>query len=295
MPTPPAAFPRRPEVLLAILLSGCVAALSLQVRRSDGGTTAERWLLEVSGVLVRVVAGARSVAADVVSWSATRGRLLEENAALRSRTVALEAELLRLRDADRESRRLAALLGAVPSPPRGTQPARLIALTTSGPFRSALLDRGREDGLLPGSVVVGVEGLLGRVVGLSRTTARVQLLGDRLSAVGVVLPRTGRLAVARGDGAGGARLEYVPAIADVQPGDLVVSSGTDGVYPRDLPLGTVAEVRRAGAVLFLDVALRLAASPQAEPVVFVLPPPVPADAREVEGPSPGEPAPKGTP
>lgn len=292
MTEPAPALPRRPEVLLALLLAGCVAALSLQVRRANGGTVAERWVLEVSGVFVRLVSGARSVAGELSSWSASRGRLLSENAALRSQTVSLQAELLRLRDAERENRRLTALLGAVPSPPRGTQPARLIALTTAGPFRSALLDRGRNDGLAAGSVVVGVRGLLGRVVGLAGGTARVQLVGDRLSAVGVVLPRTGRIAVARGDGAGGARLEYVPAIADVLPGDLVISSGTDGVYPRDLPLGSVAEVRRAGSVLFLDVVLKLAASPQSEPLVFVLPPPVPADALSAEVPAPAS---KGAP
>lgn len=292
MTEPAPALPRRPEVLLAILLAGCVAALSLQVRRPDGGTVAERWVLEASGVFVRLVSGARSVAGELSSWSASRGRLLTENEALRGQTVSLRAEILRLRDAERENRRLTELLGAVPSPPRGTQPARLIALTTAGPFRSALLDRGSNDGLATGSVVVGVRGLLGRVVGLSGGTARVQLVGDRLSAVGVVLPRTGRIAVARGDGAGGARLEYVPAIADVVPGDVVISSGTDGVYPRDLPLGSVAEVRRAGSVLFLDVVLNLAASPQSEPLVFVLPPPVPADALSAEDPAP---APKGPP
>lgn len=273
--TQSSAPPRHPTAVLAFLLAGCITALSLQVRMSDGSTVAERWLLDLSGVWVRSVAGARSAAETVGSWAATRSRLLSENDALKRRVVALEAELLRLRDAEREQGRMAALLGAHPAPPAGTLPARLIALVTAGPFRSALLDRGRDDGVKPGAVVVGVRGLLGRVVGLGATTARVQLVSDRLAAVGVVLPRTSRVAVARGDGAGGSQVQYVPAISDVAAGDLVVTSGTDGVYPRDLPLGSVESVRRSGPSLFLDVPVALAADPQAEPFVFVLPPPVP--------------------
>ncbi|HMM33118.1 MAG TPA: rod shape-determining protein MreC [Thermoanaerobaculia bacterium] len=161
-------------------------------------------------------------------------------------------------------------------------------MDTAGPFQTALLDRGRADGVAPGGVVVGEEGLLGRVVSAGERGARVQLLSDRTAATGILLPRTGRVAVARGDGASGAAIQYVPAIADVAVGEEVVTSGTDGVYPRELRVGRIAAVRRPGASLFLELPVDLAADPSREPLVFVIPPVRP------DAPAPGA-APAGRP
>ncbi len=274
MPSLPIAR-HRPEALLLLLLTGCVVALSLQVRRADGLVTAEGWLLDASGAWVRAFASVRDSVRELSDWAYGRDALRRDNRALREKTARLEGELLRLREAAKDRDRLLALLGSWPSPPPGTHAARLVALTASGPFHSALLDRGTDDGVAVGGVVTGVSGVLGRVVASGTRTSRVQLLTDRLSAVAVVLPRTGRPAVARGDGGGSVSLQYVPALADVRAGEAVVTAGTDGVYPKDLPVGIVREVRPGGPSLFLDLPLRPAADPRTETLVFVLPPLVP--------------------
>lgn len=276
---------RRPEALLLLLLTGCVVALSLQVRRPDGRVSAEGWILDAAGIWVRLWSSARESARDLAEWTSGRESLRVENRLLRAQVSRLEGELLRLRSAEKDRDRLVALMGSWPSPPAGTHPARLVALTTSGPFHSALLDRGTDDGVAVGGVVTGVSGLLGRVVATGRKTSRVQLLTDRLSAAGVVLPRTGRGAVARGDGSGNVSLQYVPALADVVAGEAVVTSGTDGIYPKDMPVGSVREVRPGGPSLFLDVPLRLTADARTESLVFVLPPLVPAGAAAPPGPA----------
>jgi rod shape-determining protein MreC len=192
--------------------------------------------------------------------------------------TSLEVQLHALREVGLERDRLVKLLGAVPSPPEGTRPARIIVIETAGPFQSALLDRGRSDGVFPGGAVVGEAGLIGRVVAAGERSARVQLLSDRTAATGILLPRTGRAAVARGDGASGATLQYVPAIADVAADEAVVTSGTDGIYPRGLVVGKIAAVRRPGASLFLELPVRVSADPRQEPLVFVFPPVRPDDA-----------------
>lgn len=280
--------PARPALVLATLLGSCVILLSLQVRRSERGTLAEEWALDASSVLVRGTTGVRAAAGSLAGSFATREALREENAALRERVTALEARLHSLHGAALERDRLVRLLGAVPAPPAGTRPARIVVIETAGPFQTALLDRGRADGVGPGGVVVGEDGLLGRVVSAGEHGARVQLLSDRTAATGVLLPRTGRMAVARGDGASGAAIQYVPAIADVAVDEEVVTSGTDGVYPRGLRLGRIAAVRRPGASLFLELPVELAADPSREPVVFVIPPVRP------DAPAPGT-APAGRP
>jgi rod shape-determining protein MreC len=269
---------RRPVAILALLLSGCVVALSLQVRRPGGQTVAEGWFLDLMGVGVRGVAGLREGAHAVQERTSGRRRLLSSNDALRSRVLELDRELSVLRDAERDRQRLLGLYSAHPSAPPESRVARMVSLVTAGPFHSALLDRGRAEGLETGGFVVGIHGLLGRVVGTGEQTARVQLLSDRLAAVGVLLPRSGRVAVARGNGTGGISVEYVPVIADVVAGDLVVTSGTDGIYPRDLPVGTIEAARKGGASLFLELPVRLTASPEQETTVFIFPPLAPREA-----------------
>ena len=272
MPTPTQAV-RRPETVLAFLLSACLALLSLEVRRPNGQTVGETWLLDAGAPFVRLVTGTRSLASELKDWASSRRHLLADNRSLKQRVTELDAELLRLRDADRDKTRMMELFNTLPHPPALTRSARLIALETAGPFRTALLDRGTLDGIGQGGVVVARGGLLGRVVAAAPHTARVQLLTDRTAAVGVLFLRTGRAAVARGDGAGGVALQYVPrsAYEELALNDEIVSAGTDGVYPRDLPIGKIADLRRSGNPLLLDLPVKLAADPNQESVVFVLP------------------------
>jgi rod shape-determining protein MreC len=265
---------RRPEVFLAVLLSLCLVALSLQVRRPGGRTVGEGWLLTAVSPFVDLVTGVRSGVSDVTTWAKSRRALRVENGALNAEVERLRGELLRLRDAEEDKGRLLELFGAQPSPPPGTLPARLIAVESSGPFHTALLDRGSGDGLRLDGVVLARGGLLGRVIALGPRTARVQLLSDKTAAVGVLLThasRSGRVAVAKGDGQGGVSVEYVPTIEPVEPNDVLVSSGTDGLYPGGLPVGRVASVHR-NKTLFWEIQVTAAADPHRESIVFVLPP-----------------------
>jgi rod shape-determining protein MreC len=265
---------RRPEVFLAVLLSLCLVALSLQVRRPGGRTVGEGWLLTAVSPFVDLVTGVRSGIQDVATWAKSRRALRVENGALHAEVQDLRGELLRLRDAERDKGRLLELFGAQPAPPPGTVPAHLIAVESSGPFHTALLDRGAGDGLLLDGVVLARGGLLGRVIALGQRTARVQLLSDNTAAVGVLLThasRGGRAAVAKGDGQGGVSVEYVPTIEPIEENDAIVSSGTDGLYPGGLPVGRVASVRR-NKTLFWEIQVSAGADPHRESTVFVLPP-----------------------
>jgi len=266
---------RRPEIFLAALLSLCLVTLSLQVRRPGGRTVGEGWLLVAVSPFVDVVVSVRSGLQEVGTWAASRRALRAENRELTAEVSRLRGELLRLRDAEEDKGRLLELFGAQPSPPPGTVPARLIAVESGGPFHTALLDRGASDGLRLDGVVLARGGLLGRIIALGPRTARVQLLSDNTAAVGVLLThgtRSGRAAVAKGDGKGSMSIEYVPTIEPVEPNDSLVSTGTDGLYPGGLPVGRVASVRRNKAALFWEIQVSAAADPHGESLVFVLPP-----------------------
>lgn len=267
----PSLAARRPEILLAGLLSLCLVGLSLQVRRPSGRTAGESWLLAAIAPFVDVVTSLRAGAVDAGTWASSRRTLLAANRALAAEIERLEGEVLRLRDAERDKKRLLELLRARPEPPPGTVPARLVAIESSGPFRTGLLDRGSSDGVRVDGVVVAPGGLVGRVIAVGPSTARLQLLSDKTAAAGVLLPRGARAAVAKGDGKGGIAVEYVPTIEPVEKNDLIVTSGTDGVYPNDLPVGRVSALTRKSS-LFWDIQLEPAADPRRETMVFVLPP-----------------------
>lgn len=271
----PSLAARRPEIVLAVLLSICLIALSLQVRRPDGRTAGEGWLLVAVSPFVDAVASVRSAAGEVTEWGSTRRALLRENRQMKDESVRLKGEILRLRGAEEDKTRLLELFGKYPTPPVGTVPARLIAVESNATFRTALLDRGSSDGLEVGGVVVARDGLLGRVIALGPGTSRVQLLSDKTAAVGIVLARGPRAAVAKGDG-NGVRVTYVPTIEPVEKNDVIVTSGTDGVYPGGLAVGRVGSLSR-NPTLFWDIHVDVAADPGLASMVFVLPPVKKAD------------------
>jgi len=89
----------------------------------------------------------------------------------------------------------------------------------------------------------------------TKDMAKVQLVTDNNSSVGVLLERTRRQGVLRGDGAGGAQLYDIPSLADVAPGDVVLTAGIDGIYPKGIPVGTVVKADK-GPDLFKSIAVK---------------------------------------
>lgn len=262
------------------------------MRRAGGGTLAEEWLLDASSVLVRGTTGFRETALSVRERVSTLSNLRAENEALRTRITSQQVQLHALREARLERDQLVKLLRRRPVAPGGDPPRA----DRRRRDRRTLPDRAPGPGPrrrhVPGGAVVGEAGLLGRVVAAGERGARVQLLSDRTAATGILLTRTSRAAVARGDGASGANLQYVPAIADVAVDDEVTSSGTDGIYPRGLLVGRIGAVRRPGSSLFLELPVTLAADPMNETLVFVFPPVKPdAPAPASGAPLPARPSP----
>jgi len=113
--------------------------------------------------------------------------------------------------------------------------------------RKVIIDRGLTEGVLAGSPVIDETGVLGQVTRVYPLVSEVTLVTDRDQAIPVLNTRTGARGVAFGDSAlrsSGLELRFMAANADVQPGDLLTTSGVDGVYPPGLPVARVAKVER---------------------------------------------------
>ncbi len=145
---------------------------------------------------------------------------LQEQRALADRTRNLE-KLLDLRD--RSNLKTAA--------------AEIIAAGASPDFRTLTIDKGTSDGVGADMAVIAPAGVVGRVVMPSRRAAKVQLLIDRNAAAGALVERSRAQGVVTGTGDERLSMEYVSEVADVIVGDLVVTSGIDGIYPKGYVIG----------------------------------------------------------
>lgn len=120
--------------------------------------------------------------------------------------------------------------------------AQVIANSGGAFARNILVDAGARDGVARGQAGLTGEGLIGRVAEVGERTARILLLSDLNSRIPVVVGPAGRHAILAGDNSAEPLLLFLPAGSNVKVGDRVVTGGAEGVFPPDLPVGTVAAI-----------------------------------------------------
>lgn len=194
-----------------------------------------------------------------------------ENQELRRQIAVLEEERLQYQEALVASGRLqqiAALRDTFEVP---MLPAEVVGQDASTWLRSILIDRGRHHGVYSGMPVVTERGLVGLVTATSERAAKTMLLTDRQLAVDGVVQRTRTRGIVRGVGDERLEFKFVPGEAPIQVGDVVITSGLGGVYPKGLRIGEIVEVEEAAADSFLQrVQIRPAAEFNRLEQVFVL-------------------------
>ena len=133
----------------------------------------------------------------------------------------------------------------------GPSQAVEVLYDTADPYTDrVVVDRGQLGGIVQGAAVIDAGGVVGQITRVYPLVSEVTLLTDRDQSIPVMNARTGSRHVAMGDPSvpGGAlELKFVPASTDVKQGDLLTTSGIDGVYPPGLHVGTVSRIDRAGA------------------------------------------------
>ena len=236
--------------LLVLVLAVQLLFLAAQVRGEGGSTLLEQTALRLVGPVGRAIADLFGSATNVGHSLRSRGQLQAETRRLHGRIQALELELFRLRNVEEERERLAAALHYTPQVPGRLRPTQVVYLDHSSWLRTLILYVGERPARQDEPVITPA-GLVGRVILVSGSYAKVQLITDRAAAASAVIERTRRQALVRG-GDDGLELDFVPLQASVEPGDRVLTAGTDGIYPRGIPIGTVVQVGK-GSELFRRV------------------------------------------
>ena len=244
----------RKVALLLSLVAVCLLLLTLQTRgyASRAGDLVALVTTPVQAGLARASRGALGVWTAYLDWKNVRA----ENRRLREENQRLRVEALRVTETDDENRRLRHLLALQERLPLATLSGEVIAREWGGWVRALTVNRGRGDRVARMTAVISPEGLVGRIVEVRAGAAIVQVLTDPASTVGAHVVRTRTPGIVEGDPRGMIRFKYMARDgASIQTGDLLVTSGQGGLFPRGIPIGRVRAIDDRGSALFHYAAL----------------------------------------
>lgn len=236
-------------LLAIILLLATLVLYSYNIRQKSITTFFERAVLSVAAPfqlgIDSTADAVKSVWNDYLWLLETRQRNIQlevENRDLRARLNQVDEITL-------QNERLRKLLTFVDDIDRAALPAQVIGEDVSPWSRTIVINKGTRSGLRLGLAVVASEGVVGRVIKTSSHSSRVLLITDPSSAIATLVQRTRSRGISRGRG-DRLSVEYAEQDADIQSGDLLVTSGMGGVFPKGLPLGRVVSVEKGHFGLF---------------------------------------------
>jgi rod shape-determining protein MreC len=247
----------RSNPLLLIIMSAfaCIGLITLSLigLLAPAESVAAAPLRFVSGTMTNISLALTQSADDLAQIRNLRSRvaLLEETLAQ------FQAELVELREIESDYERLTELLEYTNT--RQDQDfvtADVIAVDQSGQRRTISINRGTRDGVRVGMPVVTNQGLIGRVLNVSANASRVLLITDPTSAVSVRLQTNRVEGTVIGQLSGNLRLTFIPLNAEINEGDLVVTSGLGGNFPPDIVIGQVTSIRQFEFELYQEAQVR---------------------------------------
>jgi rod shape-determining protein MreC len=233
-------------LFLAVTL-GQILLISAQVNSRSGVPVIEAVTFGIFSEVQRGLSGGFSGVRRV--WTGYIGlrNLKVENEALKRDLAASQVAVQEQRALADRTRGLERLLDLREHLNLKTVAAEIIGAAATPDFRTLTIDKGTRDGVRADMAVIAPAGIVGRLVVPSLRSAKVQLLVDRNAAAGAIVERTRAQGVVVGGGDDRLRMEYVSEVFDIVAGDVVVTSGIDGIYPKGFIIGRVESVEKSGS------------------------------------------------
>jgi len=239
--------------LLAVaLLLATLMLYSYNLRQKGATTFFERAVLTLAAPLQSSIDASTDYLTDLWKNYLWLVDTRQRNLQLEKENRELRASLRQVEEFRLQNERLRHLLGFVDDIDRPALPAQVIGEDASSWARTVIVDKGSLSGLRDGLPVVSAEGVVGRVIKTAPNSARVLLLTDASSAVAALVQRTRTRGVARGLGVD-LSLDYALRKADIVEGDLLVTSGMGGIFPKGLTIGRVTQIKKDEFGLFQEV------------------------------------------
>lgn len=189
---------------------------------------------------------------------------------LKKQNEELTSELAQLTEAEKTAERLESLLGLQSTYNLQSTAARIIGTTGDAWSQTVTIDKGSANGFEIGMPVCNSGGVIGQIIEVSAATSTVRLINDENSGVSAMVQSTRAQGILQGQPDGTLMLSYVPADADVKVGDVIITSGLGGRFPKGLPLGTVSSVSRAANATYYTIAVRAISTAESNEEVLVI-------------------------
>lgn len=252
--SPPPFFKRGPAPLaqLTFFLTLSVALLFVDLRFH----TLEWARLAVATVVwpaQRLAGMPVEAVGDAEQYFSSLATLKLENEELRKKQLGIANQLLRQEHLELENMRLRALLDMKTRQPAEGRIAEILYAARDPFSRRVIIDKGLQANIAAGQAVIDDIGVIGQVTRVFPLTSEVTLLTDKYQAIPVQVERNGLRAVLAGAGAGKMELRFLAANADVKPGDVLVTSGLDGIYLAGLPVAKVSHIDRDNSFAFARI------------------------------------------
>ncbi len=257
-------------IVLAAILFAQIVGLAIQVKRpaQQGDTRLIRvWAVSAITPLEKAIVSTQNFFYGAWhNYVYLRG-VRRENRELRAELDQMKLEQVRLREDAEMARRIQSLLAFKEQHIDATVAAQVIGTSGGDQSRVLYIDKGSSDGIRTDMAVITPNGIVGKVVQVFPDSAQVLPINDQLSGVGVMLENTRLQGILRGSANGATTVQYVMADERVVPGERIVTSGGDRIFPKGLPVGKVVDVA-PGKDLFLNI--RVLPSAQLDRVEEVL-------------------------
>lgn len=230
--------------ILALALSGVFTSLSRLV--VSPLTSIQTWVSQQYQGMENFI----SASQDIREIRQHNTELEAENARMQAQIVELQQQLI-------EYEILSALLEFARANPEHKYIGASVIGKDPSPFLNyIIINRGSDDGLKRGMPVVTQNGLAGRIVQVTATGARVSLITDPVTRINVRIEPSRSAAVLSGSITGDITLEQIPQQAEVNPGNLILTSGLGGNYPQNIIIGQVTSVRNLENALFQSASVQ---------------------------------------
>jgi rod shape-determining protein MreC len=253
---------RNVSILVAVLFAQ-VVGLAVQVRRSSNNESSRLirvWAVMAVTPLERAIVWVQEGGGNLWSNYIYLRGVRQQNRNLKYEIENLRLQQVRLTEDANQARRLQALLGFKEQFIAKTVAAQVIGSTGSEHSRAVYIDKGSDDGIANDMAVITADGVVGKVLQVfDGHTSMVLLINDQSSGVGAILAKSRLQGILQGTPAGEVVLEKVLSDEQVQPGDQVLTSGGDQIFPKGLPVGMVTSVSK-GPDAFLNIRIRPAAN-----------------------------------
>lgn len=249
----------RPVIVLCII---SILLLTFYIREGETGP-----IHGVRSVVTTITSPVRYAGSVVASPFNALGNVFSNLTAsqetlsdLKAQNEELTAQVAELSEAQETASRLESLLGLQSTYNLESTAARIIGESSDAWSRTVTIDKGSSDGFAINMPVCNSAGVIGQIIEVSANTSTVRLITDENSGVSAMVQSTRAQGILQGQPDGTLRLEYVTTDADVQEGDIIVTSGIGGVYPKGLPLGTVSTVVREENATYYTITVTPASS-----------------------------------